>query len=379
MLRFLLTWFVGPLGNRLILREVGWCLGPLGNSPFRRQSFTIEGFELWLRKYIRDLDRVNLLMGVGFWVDPSKVEPEEGSMLYDRVVYDFDSEENPEVAVRAALNLASTIEDRYGTTPVVFRSGFKGAHVVIPLSKPTDWEGYQLLWDHFLGLLPRGFRALADRSVLQFNRLDRVPLTWNIKEGGRVLAEVIYPKGFDPRGFGWSGLRPLDPATVTVYKVVLPELPKPRAKPRTTCRFTRAVEVPEDPVELRDLEATPPCVRSWLHELTTTGDLGHYQRVNLVLFLKALGYGVEDCVELFRRYAKDFSERVTRYQVEYLYGLRGRRVDWRPYSCARLTEVGLCMGCGWRGSPVSYYRYRAGFQNPAKGRSSDTTASANTR
>jgi DNA primase large subunit len=118
---------------------------------------------------------------------------------------------------------------------------------------------------------------------------------------------------------------------------------------------TTAVVKPGDPAELANSEATPPCVKSWIQGLTTTGDLDHYQRVNLVLFLKALGYGVEDCVELFRRYAKDFSERVTRYQVEYLYGLRGRRVDWRPYSCARLGEMGLCPGCGWRGSPVTYY------------------------
>jgi len=224
---------------------VGWCYGPLKSSRFFRQGFTVEGFEAWLRQHLGRLDQLNLLMGVGFWVDPSRLEPEPSLVLYDRVVYDFDSEVDPGKAVEAALRFSNSISSRYGTTPVVFRSGFKGAHVVIPLARPTDWEGYQLLWQHFLTLLTKEHRNLVDRNMLQWNRLDRVPYTWNVKEKGKALAEVIHPEGFDPRAFSWASLRPLDPGTVTVYKVVLPESPRPRtragANPRARVRWIEEV------------------------------------------------------------------------------------------------------------------------------------------
>jgi len=359
MLDFLVRWFTGPLGYSLVMREVGWCVGPLKSSRFFRGSFSVEGLSLWFSENGRFLDRMNVFMGVGFWVDPSYLEPEKGVMLYDRLAFDLDSEGDPEAAVKAALDFSSVIKDRYGATPIVFRSGFKGAHVVVPLYKPTDWEGYQLLWWHFLGLLPKEYRVFVDKNMLEWNRLDRVPLTWNVREGGKALARIIYPEEFSRETFDWDKLRGLDPSQVTVYKVVLPEPPKPRRAPRKDSEDTdTAVFRPGDPVMLKDLEAVPPCVKSWINELVSTGELDHYARLNLVLFMKWVGYGVEDCVNLLRRYARDFREGVTRYYVEHAFGLRGSRKDYSMYSCTKLKELGLCQGCGWGRNPVTYYKTR---------------------
>jgi len=120
-----------------------------------------------------------------------------------------------------------------------------------------------------------------------------------------------------------------------------------------------AVFRPGDPVMLKDLEAVPPCVKSWINELVGTGELDHYARLNLVLFMKWVGYGVEDCVNLLRRYAKDFKEGVTRYYVEHAFGLRGSRKDYSMYSCVKLKELNLCQGCGWDRNPVTYFFKRA--------------------
>jgi len=357
---FLIKWFVGPLGNYLIMREVGWCLGPLKSGRFSRESLSVDGFRLWISNHMNELKDMNILMGVGFWLDPNYLDPIENIMLYDRLSFDFDCEGGKEKAVKEALNFALSVEKELNVTPVVFESGFKGAHVVIPLSRPTDWEGYQLIWKYFYSKIPKDVKALVDRNMLQWNRLDRVPLTWNIKEVGKAFAKIIYPEEFNHKTFDWGRLRGLNPNNIIIYKVVLPEIPKPKKlKPNTQNASTTnqlLIKLPEDPIKLTDLEATPPCVRKWLCELRDTGDLDHYERVNLVLFFKSLGYSVDSMVDLFRKYAKDFKENITKYQVEYLYGLRGVRKDWKPYSCSKLKTLGLCLNCGWDRNPVTYFR-----------------------
>lgn len=67
-------------------------------------------------------------------------------MLYDRLGFDLDSEEDPQKAVIEAVGFANLLRSRYGMESLVFGSGFEGAHVVVPLSRPVNWEGYQLLW-----------------------------------------------------------------------------------------------------------------------------------------------------------------------------------------------------------------------------------------
>jgi len=226
---FLMEWFIGPLGIRGIVREIGVCVGDMDRCAFQRGGFTAEGLQLlWREELLKLFKRTNIFMGIGFWVDPFVDTLEQDRMLYDRLSYDFDSEENPELAVNIALGFANTLVENYGTTPIVFRTGFKGARVVVPVSKPMNWEGYQLLWRHLLKLVPKEHRSLVDRNMLQWNRLDRVPLTWNIKEGKKALARIVYPREYTYEDFSWSTLQHLDPSQVTVEKFKLPEVPRPR-------------------------------------------------------------------------------------------------------------------------------------------------------
>jgi len=235
VLDFLVRWFSGPSVEEfksVIAREVGYCVGDLKGGSFVRDSYSVEGLELlWRSKLSKVFRNANVFMGVGFWVGLGGSEPELGKMLYDRVVFDFDSKEDPKAGVEAALNFATTLQVKYKVTPLVFESGFKGAHVVVPLSKPTDWDGYQMLWKHFLTLIPKEYRALVDKDMLQWNRLDRVPLTWNVKEGRKAFAKFIHPKEFTYENFSWGELQLLDPSEVVIEK--LPEIPKPKElKPR---------------------------------------------------------------------------------------------------------------------------------------------------
>lgn len=105
-------------------------------------------------------------------------------------------------------------------------------------------------------------------------------------------------------------------------------------------------------------KAFPPCMVR-LRELLTRGEhLSHHQRFALATFLLAVGYSVDEVVELFRT-SPDFDEKIARYQVEHLAGLRGSRKRYYTYSCDKMKALGICVAdCGTR-SPLQYYRRAA--------------------
>ena len=80
----------------------------------------------------------------------------------------------------------------------------------------------------------------------------------------------------------------------------------------------------------------PPCIEAWMKELEMTGELDHVQRFNLGLFLLHV-WGYEKTLDYFRKYANDFKERYTSYQLKYMI-----RRKLKMYRCERLKEMGLC-------------------------------------
>ena len=167
---------------------------------------------------------------------------------YDRVVFDFDNESNPGKAIEVALRFAETITDKYGAVSLVTRSGFKGAGVYLFYNRPVDWHTQRQLFE-FLALYALDPR-LIDYNMNQWNRLARVPLTYNLKHNERRLAEIIYPEVVsDYRSFSWSLIKPLNVDKVVIPQVKLPELPKPRiirAAARTGANAPRRFEWVEE-------------------------------------------------------------------------------------------------------------------------------------
>ena len=118
----------------------------------------------------------------------------------------------------------------------------------------------------------------------------------------------------------------------------------------------RSGEAGRVPVKVE--RAFPPCMVK-LKELLARGEhLSHHQRFALATFLLTVGYTVDEVVELFRN-SPDFDEKIARYQVEHLAGLRGGRRRYSTYSCDKMRSLGLCVAeCGTR-NPVQYYRRAA--------------------
>ncbi|MCZ2855582.1 MAG: DNA primase regulatory subunit PriL [Candidatus Bathyarchaeota archaeon] len=105
--------------------------------------------------------------------------------------------------------------------------------------------------------------------------------------------------------------------------------------------------------------AYPPCIKR-LHETISSGHhLSHIGRFTLTTFLVNIGMTTENVVDLFRSLA-DFKERMTRYQVEHIAGLKGSRTKYIPPQCDTLRTHGVCPGmddiCRRIRHPLAYYR-----------------------
>lgn len=107
------------------------------------------------------------------------------------------------------------------------------------------------------------------------------------------------------------------------------------------------------------LEAFPPCMRQLYNMAPSGRHISHMGRFALTSFLLNSGMPAESIIEHFRP-TSDFSERMTRYQVEHIAGGRGSRTKYVPPRCDTLRTHGICPGvddaCRRVKNPFTYYR-----------------------
>jgi len=85
----------------------------------------------------------------------------------------------------------------------------------------------------------------------------------------------------------------------------------------------------------------PPCVTHVLDLLQKGQNVPHFGRFLLTSYLLSIGKSVDDVINIYPR-APDFSERLTRYQVEHIAGMRGGRRQYKAPGCRTLITHGLC-------------------------------------
>ena len=105
--------------------------------------------------------------------------------------------------------------------------------------------------------------------------------------------------------------------------------------------------------------AFPPCIKT-LYEAASSGrHLSHIGRFTLTSFLINVGMPPESVISLFKNFS-DYSERMTRYQIEHIAGERGSRTRYIPPKCDTLKTHGVCVNpnelCQKIRHPLSYYR-----------------------
>jgi DNA primase large subunit len=105
--------------------------------------------------------------------------------------------------------------------------------------------------------------------------------------------------------------------------------------------------------------AFPPCIRALYDSISSGHHLSHVGRFTLTAFLINIGMSPEDVIELFKSFS-DYSERMTRYQVEHIAGDRGSRTRYTPPRCDTLQTHGVCITpderCERIKHPLAYYR-----------------------
>lgn len=107
------------------------------------------------------------------------------------------------------------------------------------------------------------------------------------------------------------------------------------------------------------ISAYPPCINKLYSSILTSQHISHVGRFTLTSFLLHVGMNVNKLIEMYTSLS-DFDQRLTRYQVEHIAGVRGSGIKYTPPSCGTLKTHSLCPGpddiCASIKHPLSYYR-----------------------
>ena len=102
----------------------------------------------------------------------------------------------------------------------------------------------------------------------------------------------------------------------------------------------------------------PPCIKHALEVMHRGDNLPHSARVMLATYMLAVGKPLDEIVLMFEN-APDFNEKITRYQVEHLAGLKGSHTRYSVPSCDKIRNENLCFAtaeCDGLINPVQFGR-----------------------
>jgi DNA primase large subunit len=109
-------------------------------------------------------------------------------------------------------------------------------------------------------------------------------------------------------------------------------------------------------------EAFPPCINMLYTAASKNHHLPHMGRFALTSFLVNIGMTPESVTELFKSFS-DFNERLTRYQVEHIAGVRGSGTKYTCPQCSVLQTHNVCKNrddlCKRIYHPLKYYKIKA--------------------
>lgn len=85
----------------------------------------------------------------------------------------------------------------------------------------------------------------------------------------------------------------------------------------------------------------PPCIKHAIEVMNRGENLPHSARVMLATYMLGTNKPIDEIVLMFEN-APDFNEKITRYQVEHLAGLKGGHTKYSVPSCDKLRNENLC-------------------------------------
>jgi DNA primase large subunit len=104
--------------------------------------------------------------------------------------------------------------------------------------------------------------------------------------------------------------------------------------------------------------AYPPCINHAIEVMKKGDNLPHSARVLLATYMLAIGKPIDEIVFMFEN-APDFNEKITRYQVEHLAGMKGSHTKYSVPSCEKIRNENLCFAtaeCDTLINPIQFGR-----------------------
>jgi DNA primase large subunit len=147
--------------------------------------------------------------------------------------------------------------------------------------------------------------------------------------------------------------------SVLIYEKIsamtLPTLPQPI---KSKADELRAKFAPRYQYRSTTVTEYPPCVKHAIEVMARGENLPHSARVMLATYMLAIGKPVDEIVMMYEN-APDFNEKITRYQVEHLAGMKGSHTKYSVPSCDKLRNENLCYAtaeCNSITNPVQFGR-----------------------
>ena len=102
----------------------------------------------------------------------------------------------------------------------------------------------------------------------------------------------------------------------------------------------------------------PPCMRAIADQLLAGQNVSHFANFAFASFLVNIGFEPDEILKFYMN-RPDFNERIARYQIEHIAGLRGSRTRYTTPNCDTLRLNGLCLRdeklCRGIRNPLTYY------------------------
>jgi len=168
----------------------------------------------------------------------------------------------------------------------------------------------------------------------------------------RLFRQLVYQRFSSTENVPKVSIKQLPPKLQEAAEDIMREL----VNLRSSYAYETVVEHAED---------WPPCMEAIRARVA---EASHKELFSFAAFLINRRYSTEQILAILSE-RPDFNEKIARYQVEHIAGLRGSRTKYRPPSCQTMKSLGLCVEDGrlcpkWIKNPLEYRKELKERQKP---------------
>jgi DNA primase large subunit len=215
-----------------------------------------------------------------------------------------ETKELKEMVLKTVLNIEA-VDDRRLNDEFEYRIHFsKYLQLIRELSGPE--------WRLVNRMLTGGYVYLTEAEAVRLFRQRAYQMLSSVENVPKIKVQQLPPK--------------LQEAAEDVMRELV--------KLRSSYAYEEITSAPSDD--------WPPCMMAIR---TRIAEASHRELFTITAYMINKGYSMEQILALISE-RPDFNERIARYQVEHIAGLRGSRTKYKPPSCQTMKAYGLCIEDG---------------------------------